>query len=127
MAKMIVGEKQDINTFDFIGIAEIKPEYVRVYESDAIDVKTVPLNIVGEDNRVFAEINGRRFKGERKRYSFAARSMVTVDDNDWENRFDPVFLADTGGDKISIDLEDNKETREEVRELIRSAYNFTDE
>lgn len=127
MAKMIVGEKQDINTFDFVGIAEIKPEYVRVYESDAIDVKTVPLNIVGEDNRVFAEINGRRFKGERKRYSFAARSMVTVDDNDWENRFDPVFLADTGGDKISIDLEDDKETREEVRELIRSAYNFADE
>lgn len=127
MAKMIVGEKQDINTFDFVGIAEIKPEYVRVYESDAIDVKTVPLNIVGEDNRVFAEINGRRFKGERRRYSFAARSMVTVDDNDWENRFDPVFLADTGGDKISIDLEDSKETREEVRELIRSAYNFSNE
>lgn len=127
MAKMIVGEKQDINTFDFVGITEIKPEYVRVYESDAIDVKTVPLNIVGEDNRVFAEINGRRFKGERRRYSFAARSMVTVDDNDWENRFDPVFLADTGGDKISIDLEDSKETREEVRELIRSAYNFSNE
>lgn len=127
MAKMIVGEKQDINTFDFVGVAEIKPEYVRVYESDAIDVKTVPLNIVGEDNRVFAEINGRRFKGERKRYSFAARSMVTVDDNDWENRFDPVFLADTGGDKISIDLEDDKEVREEIRELIRSAYNFYEE
>ena len=127
MAKMIVGERQDINTFDFIGIAEIKPEYVRVYESDTIDVKTVPLNIVGEDNRVFAEINGRRFKGERKRYSFAARGMVTVDDNDWENRFDPVFLADTGGDKIAIDLEDDKEVREEVRGLIRSAYNFADE
>ena len=123
MAKMIVGERQDINTFDFIGIAEIKPEYVRVYESDTIDVKTVPLNIVGEDNRVFAEINGRRFKGERRRYSFAARGMVTVDDNDWENRFDPVFLADTGGDKIAIDLEDDKEVREEVRELLIEVHN----
>lgn len=121
-----VGQNSDYNTFMFVGEVDFQDELPRHHQTEKVEFKTLPIIVKEGSNSVFAEMAGRRFFGDRRRYSFTAKRMVEVSDEDWENRHDPLFLQDTGGDKIAIDLEENEEERRRVQSEINSAYMISD-